>query len=504
MKSVNKSFVGTSQFRNAAVAALAVCSFTALLMPVPAAADARLEATKTDRGGVIALEWPVPVTVETERDVKARELLLRFDQPLGTVPFARIQEVLGGLVETVEYGYDSVLIRVAPDVRVTPTNLASGVQIALSGAVEAAAGKPAAQSASQPGQSLTQADYLYIAALEAMDNKPEQIRFWSGKLDAGVLSGKEATGAVHRLIALGADAQALPYLKRFARERKGAWLYAYADAADRVGAGARDQFADFLEAELRRRDLSDAEVDERVALFYARSPQRAVTSLSARAIARGGASASVHLEAMIKLGQKAQATELMTQLAANPRLPVTERRGYAYRLLETGARKPAEAAYREIAATEPPDGPDMRQLLFLWGPRPGAESLDWIEGRYRAAKTPHDRRVWIGYLAQSRRRRACRGGDRGGRPRRFVGNARAVYRGAGRTERPCETRRGDHRRGAGGAGSGPARPLRPTGRIPPSAPSRGAGLGGGPGRGSQPPPGAQAGGGHRLRRRSAR
>jgi cellulose synthase operon protein C len=37
-------------------------------------------------------------------------------------------------------------------------------------------------------------------------------------------------------------------------------------------------------------------------------------------------------------------------------------------------------------------------LLFLWGPRPGAESLDWIEGRYRAAKTLHDRRVWIGYL----------------------------------------------------------------------------------------------------------
>jgi hypothetical protein len=28
MKSVNKSFVGTSQFWNAAVAALAVCSFT--------------------------------------------------------------------------------------------------------------------------------------------------------------------------------------------------------------------------------------------------------------------------------------------------------------------------------------------------------------------------------------------------------------------------------------------------------------------------------------------
>src|SRR4051812_11944546 len=166
MKSVNKSFVGTSQFRNAAVAALAVCSFTALLMPIPAAADARLEATKTDRGGIIALEWPVPVKVETERDIKARELLLRFDQPLGTVSFSRIQEVLGGMVEAVEYGYDSVLIRVAPDVQATPTNLAAGVQIALSGTAGAAGGAPGNRSTSQPGQSqagqsLTQADYLY-------------------------------------------------------------------------------------------------------------------------------------------------------------------------------------------------------------------------------------------------------------------------------------------------------------------------------------------------------
>jgi cellulose synthase operon protein C len=398
MMSVKKSVVGTSQFRNAAVSALVACGCGALFMPVPAAADARLEATKTDRGGVIALEWPVPVKVETERDVKTRELLLRFDQPLGTVSFSRIQEVLGGMVEAVEYGYDSVLIRVAPDVRVTPTNLASGVQIALSGAVDAPAGKSPTQSAPQPGQSLTQADYLYVSALEAMGNKPELVRFWSGKLEAGVLSEKEATGAVHRLIALGADAQALPYLKSRARERKGAWLYAYADAAERVGAGARDQFADFLEADLRRRDLSDAEVDERVALFYTRNPPRAVTSLSARALARGGASAAVHIDALIKLGQNGQATDFMTRLAANPRLSGTERRAFAFRLLEMGARKPAEAAYREIAATEPPDGPDMRQLLFLWGPRPGAEALDWIQRRYRAATTTRDRRVWIGYL----------------------------------------------------------------------------------------------------------
>jgi hypothetical protein len=290
-----------------------------------------------------------------------------------------------------------VLIRVAPNVRVTPTALASGIQIALSGAADAPAGKPATQSAPQPGQSLTQAEYLYVSALEAMGNKPELARFWSAKLESGTLSEKEATGAVHRLIALGADAQALPFLKIRAREQKGAWLYAYADAAER--AGARNQFGDFLEAELRRRDLNDAEIDERVALFYARNPQGAVSALGARALARGGAWASAHINALIKLGQGRQANEFTVQLAANPRLSGPERRAAAFRLLEIGARKPAETAYREIAATEPPDGPDMRQLLFLWGPRPGADALDWIERRYRAATARQDRRTWIGYLA---------------------------------------------------------------------------------------------------------
>src|SRR4051812_34796876 len=160
MMSTNKSAVGTRQIRNAALCALVAYGCAVLAVPVPAAAaDATLEATKTERGGVIALGWPVPVKVETERDANGRELLLRFDQPLGTVPFSRIQEVLGGMVETVEYGYDSVLIRVAPNVQVTSTALASGIQIALSGTAPSPATEPEAQSASQ-------AEYLYVSALE--------------------------------------------------------------------------------------------------------------------------------------------------------------------------------------------------------------------------------------------------------------------------------------------------------------------------------------------------
>jgi hypothetical protein len=395
MTSVEKSARAPNSFRAVVTAALAACACAALLTPGPASADARLQTTKSEHGGVVALEWPVPVKVEAERDDSGRELLVRFDQPLGTVPFSTVQDVLGSLVETIEYGYDSVLIRVRPEVRITPTPLSSGIQIVLSQAAEPPAGAP--KAAAEPQASLTQAEYLYVAALEAMGNRSELARFWGAKLKAGVLSEAEATGALHRLIALGADSEALPYLKNRAREQKGAWLYAYADAAER--AGARTQLADFVETELRRRDLSKAEIDERISLFYTRIPQKAVTALGGRALAEGGALAAVHLDALLKLGQTQQAGEFTALLAANPRLSAPERRAAAFRLLETGSRRQAETAFRAIAATEPPDGPDIRQLLFLWGPRPGTDALGWIEQRYRSAATWQDRRAWIGHLA---------------------------------------------------------------------------------------------------------
>jgi cellulose synthase operon protein C len=84
-------------------------------------------------------------------------------------------------------------------------------------------------------------------------------------------------------------------------------------------------------------------------------------------------------------GRPGDAAALMAELGLRPGLPVELRRQLAFRLLEAGDKPVAERVFRGLAATAAPESPDVRQLLFLWGPRPSAEQLAWIEARAIAA-----------------------------------------------------------------------------------------------------------------------
>src|SRR6185436_14800649 len=74
-----------------------------------------------------------------------------------------------------------------------------------------------------------------------------------------------------------------------------------------------------------------------------------------------------------------------------------EKRGIAFRSLEAGEKSVAEKILQELARNEPPEGPDVAQLLFVWGPRPKSDQLNWIEARARAASEP-ERQGWMEHL----------------------------------------------------------------------------------------------------------
>ncbi|MDO9711748.1 tetratricopeptide repeat protein [Paracraurococcus lichenis] len=92
-----------------------------------------------------------------------------------------------------------------------------------------------------------------------------------------------------------------------------------------------------------------------------------------------------HGTAAAAAGREGEAVALWLELVGRPALPAALRRQLAFRLLEAGDKRAAERAFRTLAATAPPDSPDVRQLLFLWGPRPGAAELQWLEARGRQA-----------------------------------------------------------------------------------------------------------------------
>jgi predicted Zn-dependent protease len=84
-------------------------------------------------------------------------------------------------------------------------------------------------------------------------------------------------------------------------------------------------------------------------------------------------------------GRRAELPAFWTETAMRPTLPIGLRRQLAFRVLEAGDKPRAEQVFRSLALTAPPTQPDVRMLMFLWGPRPSAEQLDWIEARARRA-----------------------------------------------------------------------------------------------------------------------
>ena len=103
-------------------------------------------------------------------------------------------------------------------------------------------------------------------------------------------------------------------------------------------------------------------------------------------------------EALTKTGQKAAAREFLRQQAMRPDVPSKQRRAFAARLLAEGEKAAANSVYRELAAQNGPQSEDMRQLLYIWGPRPFPADIAWLAERaqHSEGKT---REAWLAVMA---------------------------------------------------------------------------------------------------------
>ncbi|PWC43140.1 tetratricopeptide repeat protein [Azospirillum sp. TSO22-1] len=116
---------------------------TMLLAATPAHAQMRIAAERQEAAASLVLSWPGAVKAEHAQD--GRELTLRFSKPIGDARVDAIAERLSGWVDGVQYGYDSLLLVLAPDVAATVGVDRDGVRVAFAPAPRAAA--PSAPSA---------------------------------------------------------------------------------------------------------------------------------------------------------------------------------------------------------------------------------------------------------------------------------------------------------------------------------------------------------------------
>lgn len=174
----------------------------------------------------------------------------------------------------------------------------------------------------------------------------------------------------------------------------------YAAALDAAGRTA--ELVGLWSARLRRADLPE---EERKRLLYAllerKAHAAALPFLKDMAARHGGEWLFAYTDAARRSGATAELAAFLAARAQEDRQPAEERRRLAFLLLELGDKGGAERAFLKLGAGQGPDGSDVRQLLFLWGPRPPPGAMDWMERRARAAKSPAEQVQWYERLLAS-------------------------------------------------------------------------------------------------------
>jgi|GEM_PF-2835623 len=198
-------------------------------------------------------------------------------------------------------------------------------------------------------------------------------------------------------------AEALPYRKRLAAADPGEATDSYLDLLQRL------KRRDLLVAELPRaieRAPKRALAEQRLYLLIDQGGMAAALPYLRKAASDwGGDWVSAYESALNDLGRRDELLALVKLAANDAKQPVAKRREAAFRLLDLGDRATAEATFQALADREGPGGENVQQLLYLWGPRPQATGLDWLERRARES-TPKEATAWLDLLR-----------DRGGGPR---------------------------------------------------------------------------------------
>lgn len=230
------------------------------------------------------------------------------------------------------------------------------------------------------------------AAAPALANHPAVAALLA---DAGAgIGGPDAGAARLQLLAALSPRAALPLLATAALHDPAhlgpAWVAAvFQTSGDPAGQAA-------LRTLLPRLSHSEAEASLFRILATLPAAQAGVVQQVA-ADMLGGSWVSAWEETLAHTGRIAELEATLRARGAAVTTSAAEGRGLAWRLTELGDRSGAIALLRHLGEGQPPDSESVKQLVYLWGPRPLPEAVDWV--RTRAVAAPPDQLAsWLAHL----------------------------------------------------------------------------------------------------------
>jgi len=147
----------------------------------------------------------------------------------------------------------------------------------------------------------------------------------------------------------------------------------------------RKELTDFAAAKLR----SDISKKQKMALVYAlisiKEVDIVMPYIRELALSEGGQWASLYAETLDKQGKHEEARKFWITVANQPSTSAKQKREIAYTLLGNGYKDDALPLFTALAARQPADSNAIKELLYLWGPRPNNQQMGWLENRYKTS-----------------------------------------------------------------------------------------------------------------------
>lgn len=244
-------------------------------------------------------------------------------------------------------------------------------------------------------------DYKDIFFLAQDHRKTETALFVAEKMHATFNNAESRDLLVNALMANKRYAEALPYLRElrnYSEQDRNNYLSVLMDLAKK-NPSYNKELASFAATQLRG-NISKSQKQALIyALLDAGRADLALPFIREFARTQGGDWVEVYAQNLDKLGRSQEARDFRMQIANDPRTAPKTRRDLGFLLLDKGYKDDSMTVFANLAANADPQSQDVRQLLYLWGPRLTAEQLDWMTERALNSNSMRERNEWMKYIS---------------------------------------------------------------------------------------------------------
>ena len=359
----------------------------------------------------IMMDWPGKVGLNAIVDDKAvavikgkqspsgtkgRDLLLRFNKPLGNVDLDRLSQQTIGWLEFVNTGYDTLYLKSTNKVSYRVYSAGKKIRIEIS----------KLQSEKQPATSSNDERLISFTESALNKNQPELMKPILEKFGEQFLSSRPLLAA-QLMLALKDKPAALKWIEMgtglpslsLDQQMTLVYLYGKLGQSEKFNQNLNTKkLGNRIAKELKVKGLAKSRREELVyALLELKAYKQALPDLKRLAMSFKGDWPHSYEEVLRKLEMKKALLDFWRLRAKQSGLPAEEKRQLAFQFLEFNSKVEAEKLFFTLAKNAAPDDPDVKQLLYLWGPMPEPSKRNWLIHRVKNSQADEPAE-WIRHL----------------------------------------------------------------------------------------------------------